>query len=95
MPAFIIADIDITDPEGFEAYRQLVTPTVDHAGGRYRVRGGRVEVLEGQWQPRRLVMLEFESMAAARAWYESDAYAPAKAIRQRSASSHVVLVEGL
>ncbi len=95
MPAFIIAEIDVTDPEGFETYRQLVAPTVEAAGGRYRIRGGRVEVLEGGWRPRRVVMLEFESMAAARSWYESDAYAPAKAIRQRTTVSNVVLVEGL
>jgi uncharacterized protein (DUF1330 family) len=95
MPAFIIADIDITDSEGFETYRQLVAPTIEAAGGRYRIRGGRVEVLEGEWRPRRVVVLEFESMAAARSWYESDAYAPAKAIRQRTTTSNVVLVEGL
>lgn len=95
MSAFVIAEIDVTDPEGFETYRQLVAPTVDAAGGRYRVRGGRVEVLEGGWQPRRVVVLEFESMAAAQAWYRSDAYAPARAIRQRTATSNVVLVEGL
>lgn len=95
MAAFIIADIDITDPAGFEAYRQLVAPTIDAAGGCYRVRGGQTEVLEGSWQPRRLVVLEFDSMAAARAWYDSDAYAPARAIRQQTAASNVVLVEGL
>lgn len=95
MAAFILADIDITDPAGFEAYRQLVAPTISAGGGCYRVRGGRCEVLEGQWQPRRLVVLEFESMAAARAWYDSDAYAPAKAIRQRTARSNIVVVEGL
>lgn len=95
MSAFIIAEIDVTDPEGFETYRQLVAPTVEAAGGRYRIRGGRVEVLEGHWRPRRVVVLEFESMAAARSWYESDDYAPAKAIRQRTTTSNVVLVEGL
>lgn len=95
MAAFIIADIDITDPQGFEAYRQLVAPSIDAAGGRYRVRGGSVTVLEGQWQPRRLVVLEFDSLATARAWYDSDSYAPIRAIRQRTAGSNVVLVDGL
>ncbi len=95
MPAFIIADIDVTDLEGFEAYRKLVAPTIADAGGRYRVRGGAFDVVEGEWQPKRLVILEFDSMAAARAWYESDAYAPVKAIRQKSARTNVVLVEGL
>jgi uncharacterized protein (DUF1330 family) len=95
MPAFLIVDIDVKDPDGFELYRQLAATTIAAAGGCYRVRGGRFEVLEGAWQPRRLVVLEFDSMAAARAWYDSDAYAPARAIRQRTASSNAVLVEGL
>lgn len=95
MPAFIIADIDVTNPEGFEAYRKLVAPTIANAGGEYRVRGGAFDVLEGEWQPKRLVILEFASMAAARAWYESDAYAPVKAVRHKNARTNVVLVEGL
>jgi uncharacterized protein (DUF1330 family) len=95
MPAYLIANIDVTDPVGFETYRSLVAPTITAAGGRYRVRGGNVQVLEGQWRPKRLVMLEFETLAAALAWYESDEYAPAKTIRQRTAVSDVVIVEGL
>jgi uncharacterized protein (DUF1330 family) len=95
MAAFILADIDVTDPVGFETYRNLVAPTIAAAGGRYRVRGGQVDVLEGNWRPRRLVMLEFPDMASARAWYESDEYAPAKAIRARTAVTNVLLIEGL
>jgi uncharacterized protein (DUF1330 family) len=95
MPAFFIANIDVSDPAGFETYRALVAPTILGAGGRYLVRGGDFRVLEGQWQPKRLVMLEFESMAAAIAWYESDEYAPVRAIRERTARSDVLLVEGL
>jgi uncharacterized protein (DUF1330 family) len=95
MPAYIIADVDVSDPEGFETYRQLVAPTIAAAGGAYIVRGGASEVLEGSYQPKRLVVLEFESMAAARAWYHSDEYAPVKAIRQRTAATNVILVEGL
>jgi uncharacterized protein (DUF1330 family) len=95
MPAFIIANVNVTDPEGFATYRELVAPTVAAAGGRYRVRGGEVRVLEGQWSPSRLVMLEFDTMAEAKAWYESDAYAPARALRQRTAVSDVILVEGV
>ncbi|MEO8039162.1 MAG: DUF1330 domain-containing protein [Betaproteobacteria bacterium] len=95
MSAFVIADVDVTDPVGFETYRQLVAPIVAAAGGAYRVRGGAFEVLEGDYQPRRLIVLEFESMAAARAWYHSDAYAPARALRQRSAATNAILVEGL
>jgi uncharacterized protein (DUF1330 family) len=95
MAAFILADIDVTDPAGFETYRQLVAPTIAAAGGRYRVRGGHVDVLEGDWTPKRLVMLEFPDLASARAWYESDDYAPARAIRARTAVTNVVLIEGL
>jgi uncharacterized protein (DUF1330 family) len=95
MAAFIIADIDVSDPEGFEAYRRLVAPTIADAGGVYRVRGGAFEVLEGDFRPRRLVILEFDSMASAKTWYESDAYAPLKAIRLKTTQSNVVLVEGL
>lgn len=95
MPAYIIADVDVSDPKGFETYRQLVAPTIKAAGGAYIVRGGASEVLEGSYQPKRLVVLEFESMAAARAWYHSDEYAPVKAIRQRTAATNVILVEGL
>lgn len=95
MPAFIIANVNVTDPQGFATYRELVAPTVAAAGGRYRVRGGEVRVLEGHWVPSRLVMLEFDTLAEAQAWYESDAYAPARALRQRTAVSDVILVEGL
>ncbi|MBX9963245.1 MAG: DUF1330 domain-containing protein [Burkholderiales bacterium] len=95
MPAYLIADVDVSDPMGFETYRQLVAPTITGAGGAYIVRGGGFEVLEGSYQPKRLVVLEFESMAAARAWYHSDEYAPVKAIRQRTAATNVILVEGL
>lgn len=95
MAAFIIANVNVTDPAGFATYRELVAPTVADAGGRYRVRGGETRVLEGSWSPSRLVILEFESMAAAQAWYDSDAYAPAKALRNRTATSDVVLVDGI
>lgn len=95
VPAYLIANVDVTDPEGFETYRALVAPTIHAAGGRYLVRGGNVEVREGQWHPKRLVILEFASMADAIRWYESDEYAPARAIRERTARSDVVLVEGL
>lgn len=95
MSAFIFANVDVTDPAGFAAYRELVAPTVSAAGGRYRVRGGETRQLEGSYAPRRTVLLEFDSMAAALAWYESDAYAPARALRQRTAVSDVILMEGV
>jgi uncharacterized protein (DUF1330 family) len=95
MSAFLIANIDVTDPEGFAVYRTLVSPTIDAAGGRYLVRGGETRVLEGDWRPSRVVLLEFPSMDDALAWYESDAYSEARALRQRTARSDVVLVAGV
>ena len=71
MPAYVIADIEITDAAGYEEYRRRVPATVAQYGGRYLVRGGAAETLEGDWQPRRLVVLEFPSIAQARRWYDS------------------------
>jgi uncharacterized protein (DUF1330 family) len=94
MPAYIIVDIEITDPVQYERYKQLAAPTVGQYDGRYVVRGGAVEALEGGWEPGRLVVLEFPSVERAREWWESDEYAPAKAMRHASATSEMILVEG-
>ena len=95
MPAFIINDMQVTDPQLFEEYRKLSPPTVAQYGGKFLVRGGRTETLEGTWSPKRLVILEFPSMADAQAWLESPEYAPARALRQRASNSNIVLVEGV
>lgn len=95
MPAFIIVNIDVSDPEGFARYRELVAPTIAAAGGRYRIRGGESRVLEGTYQPKRMVMLEFASREAALAWYDSAEYAPLKDLRRRSSTADVLLVDGL
>lgn len=95
MAAFILANIRVTDPEGFQTYREQVAPCIARGGGVYRVRGGSTEVKEGDWQPSRLVILEFPTLAAAQAWYASDDYAPIRAIRERTAITDVVIVEGL
>jgi uncharacterized protein (DUF1330 family) len=94
MPAYVIADIEITDPAGYEEYRRRVPAIVAQYGGRYLVRGGASETLEGDWHPRRLVVLEFPSMAQARAWYDSEEYREPRAIRQRSSQGHAILVQG-
>lgn len=94
MPAYVIVDIEITDPEQYESYKQLAAPTVAQFDGRYVVRGGATETLEGGWVPGRVVVLEFPSMQRAREWWGSDAYAPAKAMRHASANSQMILVEG-
>jgi uncharacterized protein (DUF1330 family) len=93
--AYVIANIEVTDPQGYEAYKRLAGPAIEAAGGRYLARGGTSEVLEGQWRPNRMVVLEFESVEKARAWWNSTQYVEAKAIRQRTAISSVIIVEGL
>jgi uncharacterized protein (DUF1330 family) len=95
MPAYVIAEVEVTDPAGFEEYRKGVPATIAAYGGRYVARGGTLESLEGGWTPKRLVILEFPSMAQAKAWYGSDDYRDLMALRQRTSKSRVVLGEGL
>ncbi|WP_237215120.1 DUF1330 domain-containing protein [Falsiroseomonas oryziterrae] len=94
MPAYLIANIEVTDPEGFERYRAAVPPVIAAHGGRYLVRGGAQTALEGALALKRLVILEFPSMAAAQAFYASPDYAPLLALRLATTRSDVVLVEG-
>ncbi len=94
MSAYIIVDLDVTDPEKFAKYREQVSPLIEAYGGKYIVRGGEHEVIEGGWKPNRLVVLEFESTAAAKKFWDSDDYAPVKKLRHESAESNIVLVEG-
>jgi uncharacterized protein (DUF1330 family) len=95
MTAYAIADVEVTDPGVFEDYRGRVGDTIAKYGGRYVVRGGKSEVVEGNWNPKRLVVLEFPSMERLQAWYHSPEYAPLKQLRFRSANTDVVLVEGV
>lgn len=95
MPAYVIADIEVTDPEGYKEYVKLAPATVAQYGGRYLARGGHTEVLEGDWQPKRLVILEFPSVDQAKAWLNSPEYAPARALRHRYARSNMVVIEGM
>jgi uncharacterized protein (DUF1330 family) len=94
MAAYVIGDIEVTDPALYEDYRKQVAATVQKYGGKFVVRGGKVEALEGGWLPRRLVMLEFPSMEQAQKWYRSSEYAPLIALRQRASRGKLVLVEG-
>lgn len=94
MAAYIIVDIDVTDPTRYEDYKRQAQETVHAFGGRYIVRGGAAEKLEGNWEPHRMVVLEFPDAATARAWWSSDAYQPAKELRAATANSNMVLVEG-
>jgi uncharacterized protein (DUF1330 family) len=95
MPAYVIVDIDVTDPERYEQYRAAVPATLAAADGRFLVRGGGITILEGDWQPSRLVVLEFESITAAERWYESAAYQAAKKLREGGARLRMVAVQGL
>ena len=95
MPGYVIADVEVTAPELFEQYRAQVPATIAKYGGRYLVRGGKTESPEGGWTPRRLIVLEFESLARAKEWYDSPEYRPLIALRQRSAKTEIVLVEGM
>jgi uncharacterized protein (DUF1330 family) len=94
MPAFLIADTEIHDPTVYDEYKRRVLPTIQKFGGRFLVRGGQHEVLEGSWQPHRLVVIEFPDMVQLRAWYSSPEYAPLLVLRQPAARDHLVAVEG-
>ena len=95
MPAYVINDMEIIDPALFEEYKKLSPATVAQYGGRFLARGGRTETLEGNWSPKRLVILEFPSVEQARAWVESVEYAPARQLRQRASRSNLIVVEGV
>jgi uncharacterized protein (DUF1330 family) len=94
MPAYFIVDLEVTDAAGFDEYRKLVPDTIAKYGGRYLVRGGRTETLEGDWQPQRVVVLEFPSVEQAKRWYNSEEYRDPKALRWRTAKANLILVEG-
>ena len=95
MPAYIIVEIEITDPVGYEKYKKQAAATVEQYGGKYIVRGGACKTLEGDWQPNRIVVLQFDNMEAARAWLSSPEYVGPRKQRHRTAKTRMILVEGL
>jgi uncharacterized protein (DUF1330 family) len=95
MPAYLIAEVEVTDDKAYEAYRKLTPAAIAAYGGKFIVRGGAVDSKEGSWKPSRLVVVEFPSMEQARKFYDSPEYAPALAIRLRAAKSRLLLAEGL
>jgi uncharacterized protein (DUF1330 family) len=95
MAAYLVADTDIVDHRTYDEYKRQVAPVIAKFGGRFLVRGGAHAVLEGSWQPHRLVIIEFPSMEALTSWYESPEYAPLLALRQPAANDHLVAVEGV
>ena len=95
MPVYMIAEIRVKDEKTYVGYREKAPATVEKYGGRYLVRGGQVTSLEGDWQPGRLVVLEFPSMEQFRRWFDSPEYRQIAPIRRSSTESRLIVVEGL
>lgn len=94
MSAYIIVDVKVNDPKTYQGYTKLVLATVEAYGGKFLVRGGNAQNLEGDWQPNRVVVLEFESVQKAKAWWNSDEYREPKALRHSSSEAQMIVVEG-
>jgi uncharacterized protein (DUF1330 family) len=94
MAAYVLAEIEITNPDGYREYTTIVPGTIAKYGGRFLVRGGAAEVLEGDWPQRRRVLLEFPSLQAARQWWDSPEYEKPKAMRQAASNGRLLLMEG-
>lgn len=95
MSAYIIVEIDVHDAAGYEEYKKVAGPTVEAKGGKYIVRGGKTEVLEGEWQPKRIVVLEFPTMEKAKGWLNCEEYREPRKVRHRTARTNMILVEGV
>lgn len=95
MPAYVIFDVEIRDPVKFQEFMTGVKPAIEQAGARYLARGGNFAVHEGDWQPRRIVLLEFPSVAAWNTFYNGPTYQGLKAVRDACSSARLVSVEGL
>ncbi len=95
MAAYVILEIEVIDKAGYEEYKKLVPPIIKLFGGKYLVRGGKSEALEGDWNAQRMLILEFENTEKVKAWLYSPEYAPARALRHKYARTKMVVVEGL
>jgi uncharacterized protein (DUF1330 family) len=95
MPAYVIVETDIHNPERYEQYKAASPAAVAAGGGRFVVRGGELAVLEGDWEPTRLVLLEFEDLDAVKRWYDSPEYQAAKKLREGAANLRMVAVQGV
>jgi len=95
MPAYLIVETDITDPEQYEQYKAASPGAIAAAGGRFLVRGGEMTVLEGDWQPKRLVLIEFDDLETAKRFYESEEYRAAMKLREGAANLNMVAVQGV
>ena len=95
MKAYVIVDVEIKDPVRYEDYKKLTPGSLVPFEGKFIVRGGKAETLEGSWHPGRLVVVEFPSLEKAKAWWSSEGYAPAKALRQSASVTQMIVVEGI
>ena len=95
MTAYVIVDINVTDPVRYEDYKRLAAPTVELYGGKYIARGGKTETLEGDWSPTRLVILQFDNTEQAKSWLNSTEYREARSLRHETANSNMVVIEGV
>jgi uncharacterized protein (DUF1330 family) len=95
MPAYVIANVDVNDPVRYEDYKKMVPSSITKYGGRFIARGGTIDVLEGDWHPTRLVIIEFPSAERAREWWNCAEYAEAKALRQATSKGTLLILEGV
>ena len=95
MPAYLLVELEIVDPIGFGEYRKAVVPLVEKYGGKYLAAEDRVEALEGDWHPKRIVMIEFPSMQRAKEWFGCEEYREPSKIRKRTAKTKMILMEGV
>ena len=95
MAAYVVVEVEVQDKDRYETYKRMVPPTLTPYGGRFIVRGGEVEALEGEWSPQRVVIVEFPSVERAKAWWSSEEYAEAKALRQATAHTRMIVVAGI
>lgn len=94
MPAYVIVQVDVKDPVRYDDYKRMVPASLEKFGGRFLVRGGKTHTMEGNWAPQRFVVVEFPSVDQAKAWWASPEYAEAKALRQATADSQMIIAEG-
>jgi uncharacterized protein (DUF1330 family) len=93
--AYLIVQVEVSDPVRYEGYKKMVPPSIEKYGGRFLVRGGTTHTLEGAWTPKRFVMVEFPSVEQAKAWWASPEYAEARALRWATADSMMIVAEGI
>ena len=95
MSAYVIVDVEVTDLDKYQEYRKLAPATVEAHGGKYLARGNKIEYMEGNWTPKYIALVEFESFERAKAWYDSPKYSSIMPIRQENTHSKMILVEGM